>query len=169
MAGSVSTMSVTCTTPRLDGSSSVKPQNTTALTHSFKLPVPSQNARIQSGRILFNGGYRETKMVVVSATGESAESATDVNDILKSVQEVWDKVDDKYAILGLGFAATIALWGSTGLIAAIDKLPIIPSLFELVGISYTAWFTYKNLLFKPDREALLKKIEENVDQITGNK
>lgn len=108
-------------------------------------------------------------MVAVSATGESAEAGTNVDDILKSVQEVWDKVEDKYAIVGLGVTATIALWGSTGLIGAIDKLPFIPSLFELVGITYTAWFTYRNLLFKPDREALLKKIQDNFDQITGSK
>ncbi|GLJ26025.1 hypothetical protein SUGI_0499150 [Cryptomeria japonica] len=175
MAASLLNISVNCSTPRLDGASSVKAShNVNALTLSVKLPAlpvngASQKKCAQAQKNLYIGGHRNTKRVVVTATGESAEPGTNVDDILKSVQEVWNKVEDKYAIVGLGLTATIALWGSTGLIGAIDKLPFIPSVFELVGITYTAWFTYRNLLFKPDREALLKKIQENFDQITGSK
>jgi len=33
----------------------------------------------------------------------------------------------------------------------IDQLPIVPQLFELIGIAFSAWFVYRYLLFKPDR------------------
>ena len=52
--------------------------------------------------------------------------------------------------------------------AAIDRLPLVPGLLELVGIGYTGWFAYKNLIFRPDREALLQKIKETYNEILGS-
>ncbi|KAI5564888.1 hypothetical protein POPTR_014G106400v4 [Populus trichocarpa] len=91
--------------------------------------------------------------VMTMATGEApAEVAsTELPEIVKTVQEAWDKVEDKYAVSSLVVAGGVALWGSTGLISAIDRLPLIPGVLELVGIGYSGWFAYKNLVFKPDR------------------
>ncbi|MQL36437.1 hypothetical protein EI006_26985, partial [Escherichia coli] len=65
-------------------------------------------------------------------------------------------------------AGVVALYGSTGLISAIDRLPLIPGVLELVGIGYSGWFAYKNLIFKPDREALVRKIKETYSEIIGS-
>lgn len=102
------------------------------------------------------------------ATGDTSDPSKVAQDVLKSVQDAWDKTDDKLAVGGLGFTALIVLWASAGLIGAIDKLPIIPNFFEFVGILFTGWFIYRYLLFKPDREELVKKLESAVAKITGN-
>ncbi|XXG55850.1 hypothetical protein AAC387_Pa03g3419 [Persea americana] len=34
---------------------------------------------------------------------------------------------------------------------AIDKLPLIPTILEFIGILFSWWFIYRYLLFKPDR------------------
>ncbi|WP_369075848.1 CAAD domain-containing protein, partial [Escherichia coli] len=39
---------------------------------------------------------------------------------------------------------------------------------ELVGIGYTGWFAYKNLVYKPDREALTLKIKATYKDIIGS-
>ncbi|KAH7519396.1 hypothetical protein FEM48_Zijuj08G0031700 [Ziziphus jujuba var. spinosa] len=108
--------------------------------------------------------------VMAMATGEApAEvAATELPEFIKSIQEAWDKVEDKYAVSSLGVAAIVALWGSSGLISAIDRLPLIPGVLEVVGIGYSGWFAYKNLVFKPDREALIKKIKETYSEIIGS-
>ncbi|KAL3517337.1 hypothetical protein ACH5RR_024239 [Cinchona calisaya] len=108
--------------------------------------------------------------VVAMATGEApAEVATtEIPEIVKTIQEAWDKVEDKYAVSSLAVAAVVALWGSTGLVSAIERLPLIPGVLELVGIGYTGWFAYKNLVFKPDREALIKKIKDTYEEIIGS-
>nr|GFB84825.1 protein curvature thylakoid 1B, chloroplastic [Tanacetum cinerariifolium] len=80
----------------------------------------------------------------------------------------WDKVEDKYAVSGLAVSGAVLLWGSTGLISAIDRLPLIPGVLELVGIGYTGWFAYRNLVFQPDREALLEKIKCTYKDIIGS-
>ncbi|KAJ6400811.1 hypothetical protein OIU84_016275 [Salix udensis] len=108
--------------------------------------------------------------VMTMATGEApAEVAsTELPEIVKTVQEAWEKVEDKYAVSSLAVAGGVALWGSAGLISAIDRLPLIPGVFEIVGIGYTGWFAYKNLVFKPDREALIAKIKDTYKEVIGS-
>ncbi|XP_010688395.2 protein CURVATURE THYLAKOID 1B, chloroplastic [Beta vulgaris subsp. vulgaris] len=98
----------------------------------------------------------------------SAVDSLDTSEIVKTIQEAWDKVEDKYAVSTLAAAGAVALWGSTGMISAIDRLPLIPGVLELVGIGYTGWFAYRNLVFKPEREALIKKIKDTYKDIIGS-
>ena len=105
-----------------------------------------------------------TEVGEAPATTTEAET-TELPEIVKTVQEAWEKVDDKYAIGSLAFAGVVALWGSAGMISAIDRLPLVPGVLELVGIGYTGWFTYKNLVFKPDREALFEKVKSTYKDI----
>ncbi|CAN8288226.1 unnamed protein product [Cochlearia groenlandica] len=102
----------------------------------------------------------------VKARGESSESSTDL-DIVSSIQNVWDKSEDRLGLIGLSFAGIVALWSSLNLITAIDKLPVISSGFELIGILFSTWFTYRYLLFKPDREEISQIIKKSVAEILG--
>ena len=104
------------------------------------------------------------------ATGEApAEvAATELPEIVKTLQDAWDKVEDKYAVSSLAVTGVVALWGSTGLISAIDRLPLVPGVLELVGIGYTGWFAYKNLIFKPDREAFIQKVKDTYKDVIGS-
>ncbi|KAL9254418.1 CURVATURE THYLAKOID 1B, chloroplastic-like protein [Drosera capensis] len=123
-------------------------------------------------RIARNGATMATSEAQVVVRVEVSEdiqtSTTETPEILKKVIDAWDKVEDKYAVASLAVAGGIALWGSTGLIAAIDRLPLVPGIFELVGIGFTGWFTYQNLIFKPDREALIAKVKELYKEILGS-
>ncbi|CAN6480542.1 unnamed protein product [Victoria cruziana] len=85
---------------------------------------------------------------------------TDISDITKSIVEVWDKIEDKYAVTSLAVAGLVALVGASGVISAIDQLPLVPGALEVVGIGYSGWFAYRNLIYKPDRQALIKKIKD---------
>nr|XP_010919036.1 protein CURVATURE THYLAKOID 1B, chloroplastic [Elaeis guineensis] len=107
--------------------------------------------------------------VITMATGEtSAEVATELPEIVKTIQEAWDRLEDKYAVTSLAFAGAIALWSTSGMILAIDRLPVVPGILEIVGIGYTGWFAYRNLVFKPDREALIAKIKSTYSDIIGS-
>ncbi|CAK9258359.1 unnamed protein product [Sphagnum jensenii] len=142
---------------------------------SLLLPVPpfsgSSSVRAESRRaltVVAKVSETETKSEISVEASEATDELEDtLKSALKSVQEAWDKLDDKLAVGGLGFAALIVLWASTGLIGAIDKLPLIPAVFEFVGILFSGWFVYRYLLFKPDREELLKVIDDAKSKITG--
>ncbi|KAG6518337.1 hypothetical protein ZIOFF_021741 [Zingiber officinale] len=131
--------------------------------HLFgKLPVRTISSKSCLGRTASGS-------VVAKATGETpAQVSSELPEIVTTVKEAWKKLDDKYAVASLAFIGIIALWSSTGIISAIDKLPIIPGVLELIGIGYTGWFVYNNLLYKPDREALIEKVKSTYSDIIGN-
>ena len=60
----------------------------------------------------------------------------------------WDGVENKPAVAAYAGGAVVALWLSSTLVGAINYLPLIPKILELVGLGYTAWFVYRYLLFK---------------------
>ncbi|MED6184509.1 hypothetical protein PIB30_048092 [Stylosanthes scabra] len=117
------------------------------------LPPPTLQAQIRQWKPTLYCRKIVARNVMAMATGEAPSeiATTETPEIVKTVQEAWDKVEDKYAVSSLGVVALIALVGSTGLVSAIDKLPLIPGIFEVVGIGYTGFFVYKNLVFKPER------------------
>lgn len=154
--------------------SSILGQSASASSQCLSLPKLPLQPQAQSQNRAWKASMYCRKIVrdvAAMATGDIAtkevateepptvEAETELPEIFETVQEAWNKVDDKYAVTSLGVAAVIALIGSSGLISAIDRLPLVPGVLELVGIGYTGWFAYKNLIFKPEREALIQKIK----------
>ncbi|KAF7829293.1 Protein CURVATURE THYLAKOID 1D, chloroplastic [Senna tora] len=76
--------------------------------------------------------------------------------------------DDTGSILLYGGGAIVVLWLASAVVGAIDSIPLIPKLLEVVGLSYTLWFTYRYLLFKKNRDELGAKFEELKEQILGS-
>lgn len=59
------------------------------------------------------------------------------------------------------------LWLASTVVGAVNAVPLLPKLLELVGLGYTSWFVYRYLLFKSSREELLADIEELKKKITS--
>ncbi|KAL6616100.1 hypothetical protein ACP70R_038370 [Stipagrostis hirtigluma subsp. patula] len=120
--------------------------------HLRRLPSPRFSGRIRS------------RSVVAKVAQDSSESS---GSVVKYVKSSFSTPEDIFALIGIGFAAIAALWASVNLVEAIDKLPVLPLLFELIGIVVAWLFIYNNLLFKPDREEFLKNIQSSVSRILG--
>lgn len=63
--------------------------------------------------------------------------------------------------------ALVALWLSSTIVGAINAVPLLPKLMELIGLGYTGWFVYRYLLFKSSRKELVEDIEVLKGKITG--
>ncbi|KAK3225402.1 hypothetical protein Dsin_005264, partial [Dipteronia sinensis] len=74
----------------------------------------------------------------------------------------WDNSEDRLGIIGLGFAAVVALWASANLITAIDKLPIIPNAMEFVGILFSTIS-----IFTAYGEELFQIIDKSLSNVFG--
>nr|GMC53807.1 protein CURVATURE THYLAKOID 1C, chloroplastic [Ipomoea batatas] len=74
--------------------------------------------------------------IAAKATSEGSESSTSIS--FKSIRNVWDKSEDRIALIGLGFAGIVGVWAAINLVAAIDKLPIVPSTLEFIGILFSS-------------------------------
>ncbi|KAI9160356.1 hypothetical protein LWI28_007393 [Acer negundo] len=132
-----------------------------------KLPVSPIKVRQNRAALVVKAtGESSESSTSLTATGESSESSTSLT-VIKSVQNVWDNSEDRLGLIGLGFAAVVALWASANLITAIDKLPFIPYALEFVGILFSTWFTYRYLLFKPNREELFQIIDKSLSDVLG--
>lgn len=67
-----------------------------------------------------------------------------------------------------GAGAITALWLSSTVVGAVNSVPILPKLMELVGLGYTTWFVYRYLLFKDSRKELVADVDDLKAKISGD-
>merc|ERR1719231_1495163 len=91
----------------------------------------------------------------------------DPEEIVKTLSEQWDKVENKGNALLIGGGGIFALWLTSTVVGAINSVPLLPKLMELVGFGYSLWFVYKYLLFKEGRIQAQADFEELKDKISG--
>ncbi|PUZ54671.1 hypothetical protein GQ55_5G150600 [Panicum hallii var. hallii] len=120
--------------------------------HLRRLPSPRISGRIMS------------RSVVAKVARDSSESS---GSVVRYVKSSFSTAEDIFALAGIGFASVAALWASINLVEIIDKLPVLPLFFELIGIVVAWLFIYNNLLFKPKRQEFLENIKSTVSRILG--
>ncbi|CAM0944013.1 unnamed protein product [Alopecurus aequalis] len=96
----------------------------------------------------------------VSSSVEAPEEGGGVDDVLSKLDI---EVTPTYLIFGSG--ALLALLVLSKVVSAIDSVPLLPNLLELVGTGYSIWFTTKYLLFKESRDELFAKFEDLKERI----
>jgi CAAD domains of cyanobacterial aminoacyl-tRNA synthetase len=121
---------------------------------------------------------------------ESAESANlamlpPANNSNSQFNQIGDKISDffqklpsylsqfysEYKLPIISFALLVA--GVTALkilvaaIDAINDIPLVSPLMELIGIAYTAWFTYRYLLKASTRQELVAQLNSIKKQFMG--
>lgn len=106
--------------------------------------------------------------VVRAEKTEKAETAFDSDEIIKTLQEKWDETENKSQVFVYGGAAVVGLWVSSTMVGAINGIPLLPKVMELVGLGYTSWFVYRYLLFKSSRKDLIADVEELKAKIAGD-
>ncbi|KAK3403957.1 hypothetical protein EUGRSUZ_K00314 [Eucalyptus grandis] len=84
------------------------------------------------------------------------------------LKEKWDAIEDKSTVFLYGGGAIVAVWLSSIVVEAINSVPLLPKVMELVGLGYTGWFVYRYLLFKSSRKELASDIEALKKKIAGS-
>merc|ERR1712050_368784 len=126
-------------------------------------PIAARNARSCRTQVRSAKDPRAMRNVVTAA-----KSGIDTDELIKTVNEKWDAVENKPQAALYAAGAVVGLWVANTLVGAINVVPVLPKAFELVGLGYSAWFTYKYLLFKSSRQELLADIEELKSKIGGS-
>ncbi|CAI9279079.1 unnamed protein product [Lactuca saligna] len=109
---------------------------------------------------------RSSVFHVKASEDASSSSSIDTDELFTSLKEKWDAVENKPTVIIYGGGAFVALWLSSVIIGAINKLPLLPNVMELVGVGYSGWFVYKYLLFESSRKELSAKIESIKKEIS---
>ncbi|KAK8923770.1 hypothetical protein KSP39_PZI019607 [Platanthera zijinensis] len=105
----------------------------------------------------------------VRATSSSEETSSSIGteELLADLKQKWDSTENKSTVFIYGGGAVLTLWLSSTLIGAINTVPLLPKILELVGIGYSGWFVYRYLLFKSSRKELAAEIEDLKKKIVG--
>ncbi|XP_061349852.1 protein CURVATURE THYLAKOID 1A, chloroplastic isoform X2 [Gastrolobium bilobum] len=110
---------------------------------------------------------RKSSLLQTRASSEETSTSVDANELFTDLKEKWDAVENKSTVLLYGGGALVAVWLSSILVGAINSVPLLPKIMELVGLGYTGWFVYRYLLFKSSRKELATDIEALKKKIAG--
>ena len=123
----------------------------------------------------------ETVKPVPSTPETTAVTAvsTSVDDSLKISYDLWEKVkqlweeyfgEGKKSNLTLAIIIIITiplLIATSTLVDFLNKLPVLPSVFELVGFGYSVWFVYRYLLLADTRKELVDGLNAWKNKVFG--
>ncbi len=88
----------------------------------------------------------------------------------KFFEYIKEFVDDNQKLLVnllLIFLGIVAVKVTLAVVAAINDIPLLAPMFELVGLGYTGWFVYRYLLTRSSREELGQEFEALKAQVVG--
>ncbi|WCJ22367.1 Protein CURVATURE THYLAKOID 1A chloroplastic [Euphorbia peplus] len=103
----------------------------------------------------------------LKASSDETSGAVDTGEIFEDLKAKWDAVENKSTVIVYGGGAIVAVWLSSIVVGAINSVPLLPKVMELVGLGYTGWFVYRYLLFKSSRKELATDIEALKKKIAG--
>ena len=130
---------------------------------------------------LLTAALEETKPII-SAVSEPAQSVGDSTpkaDTLEVTNQLWEQVTQKWeeyfgegkkSNLTIAIAAIAIiplLIAISALLNFLNSLPLLSSVFELVGFGYSAWFIYRYLLLASTRKELTDMIDAWKNEVLG--
>lgn len=83
------------------------------------------------------------------------------------IKEFVDENQKLLVNLLLIFLGIVAVKVTLAIVAAINDIPLLAPMFELVGLGYTGWFVYRYLLTKSSRQELVQEFESLKTQVVG--
>ncbi|GMP61247.1 hypothetical protein CsSME_00023784 [Camellia sinensis var. sinensis] len=152
--------------PRCSSLPSLPPLLLSTPTFSTSLKQLSQATSLEESSPLVDAGklFSDLKEKVRSKSGtipkkRKLETISQFVFPLLSVTTSFDLMEDKSTVILYGGGAIVAVWLSSIFIGAINSVPLLPKLIELVRLGYTGWFVYQYLLFKDSRKEIATDIE----------
>ncbi|WKA07427.1 hypothetical protein VitviT2T_025255 [Vitis vinifera] len=115
---------------------------------------------------LFSDSNRFSSLQIKASSDESGP--VDAGELFSDLMERWDALENKSTVFIYGGGAIVAVWLSSIIVSAINSVPLLPKVMELVGLGYTGWFVYRYLLFKSSRKELATDIEALKKKISGS-
>lgn len=86
---------------------------------------------------------------------------------LRAVEDVGTRPGFYGKIFAYAVGGVVSITVLKAIVAAIDSLPVLPGVLELIGLGYCAWFGWRYVIFKSSREELLEEIDDLLGRTTG--
>ena len=73
----------------------------------------------------------------------------------------------KSAVVTYVAGAAALVWLSGTVVGAINSIPVLPKVMELVGLGYSSWFVYRYVLYKDSRKELVEQFDALKNKVSG--
>lgn len=125
--------------------------------------------------VVTNGGSTVDDTQVDLSTSDTMEQVKKVTaqvvDSLGELPKYFGEFFQEYRrpllALGLIFGAFISVKLTLAVLDAINDVPVLAPLFELIGLIYSGWFIYRYLLKASNRAELASEMNALKDQVLG--
>lgn len=87
---------------------------------------------------------------------------------MRTIADKWEETENKSTVITYVAGATAAVWLSSTLVGAINVVPLLPKVMELVGLGYSTWFVYRYVLFKESRKELAEQVDSLLNRVSGS-
>jgi hypothetical protein len=121
-----------------------------------------RRAALKPVAVAFPNDSEEVKDLLKGKTTELQDKATEA---LSWAQAKWEASDSKPTIVASGAVALFGLYVLSGLLNTVDRLPLVHTVFELLGLCVSVWFTYRWFFVAGEKEAItstLTKITKDI-------
>ncbi len=109
---------------------------------------------------------------VSSSSEQWQEWVTPVTDFLSQlpnyIVQFFSDYKQPLISLGLIVAGIITVKVTLALLDAINDIPLLAPILELVGLGYTGWFVFRYMLKASDRKELVSEFDKLKGQVVGS-
>ncbi|MBD2250288.1 CAAD domain-containing protein [Nostoc parmelioides] len=134
----------------------------------------SLNAEVSQGTIALSSAGQSNLPQLPPATATTPEwqqITNQVTDFLAELPEYLGSFYQQYSrsilTVLLILAAIVTLKVVLALLGAINGIPLLAPFFELIGLSYSTWFTFRYLIKSSTRQELTAEIRTLKSQVFG--
>ena len=97
----------------------------------------------------------------------TAQVVDKLGDLDKYFGEFFQEYKRPLIALGLFFGLFLSIKLTLAVLEAINDVPVLAPMFELIGLLYSGWFIYRYLLKASNRSELASEMNALKDQILG--
>ena len=83
------------------------------------------------------------------------------------VNQQWEDTENKSAVITYVAGGAALVWLSGTVVGAINSIPVLPKVMELVGLGYSSWFVYRYVLYKDSRAELVEQFDALKNKVSG--
>ncbi|OUC12833.1 MAG: hypothetical protein B0A82_20920 [Alkalinema sp. CACIAM 70d] len=110
----------------------------------------------------------------------SNETSEQVKEVLNAAYEILSNLPERLGeffteykqlmvTLGLIFGSIVAVKLTLALLAALNEIPLVEPVLELIGLGYSTWFIIRFMLKAEKRQEFYTKFNDTKDQVLGSK
>lgn len=128
---------------------------------------PEDSAPAEASETASTTTGASTSETLETAKRVTAQVVDNLGELPKYFGEFFQEYKRPLLALGLIFGAFISVKLTLAVLDAINDIPVLAPLFELIGLIYSGWFIYRYLLKASNRSELASEMNGLKDQILG--